>query len=159
MSVKRKPRITCPHCGSVYVIEKEGDADAKVEEPGEDTPDFQNLPLRSHDWFAMFFRLRASTDRRRNVAPIGQPQKLVSESAYSMLKAARNGEDNLRCPYIVRPTDEERDALTRIEVGSPAYDAWRKHLADEGYQGFGQDGSKWLWVPTEFPQSEREQAG
>lgn len=152
MSLKRKPRITCPHCHAVYVLEKEGEAEAKVEDEGaEAIPEFYALPIRAHDWFTMFFRLRASTDRRRNVAPIGQPPKLVSEVAYSMLKAARNGEDGMRCPYAVRPTDEERDALVKIEVGSPAFEAWRKQLADEGYQGFGQDGSKWVWIPSEYP--------
>lgn len=148
MSVKRKPRITCPHCHAVYVLEKEGEPDVKAEEPADATPDYYDLPLRGHDWFAMFFRLRANPGPLpRNVAPLGQPPKIVHEFAYRMLKAARNGEDGLRCPYAERPTDEDRDALAKIEVGSEAFEDWRKRLADEGYVGFGQDGSKWVWVP------------
>jgi hypothetical protein len=152
MSLKRKPRITCPHCGSVYVIEKEGDPEASIdtEQPAPEASPY-TLPPRSHDWFAMFFRLRGrASEAPLNIAPLGKPAKIIHRRARQMLSMAQLGVDS-QCEQVDRPTEEERAALVKIAVASDASDAWRRVLADEGYRGFAEDGSVYLWVPSRWP--------
>lgn len=152
MTLRRKPRISCPHCGAVYVLEKEGEAEARAETETETPePEFHPLPIRSHDWYAFFFRLRAKPEAAPvNVAPLGKPQALVNGDARRLLKNAKDG-NGTRCPYADRPTEAERAALVKIPTESDALRAWQRTLADEGYPAFGDDGSVYLWAPSEFP--------
>lgn len=148
----RKPRITCPHCGSVYVLEREGDPLERDEGGGEAalSSPFHVMPPRSHDWYAMFFRLRAKPEERpwRVRAPGGD--RVVHRTAFTMLQNARSNIGE-QCDSGERPSDAERAAMVSIAVGSPAFDAWRRTLEAEGYRGFGSDGAEWVRVPSEWP--------
>jgi hypothetical protein len=153
MTARRKPRMTCPGCGAVYVLERpgEGNDTAQPEQTGDDLPAHHDMPARSHDWYVAFFRQRADPSAAPfNVAPLGRPAVIVNANARRMLQDARTG-TGTRCERAKRPSESERAAMVKIPAGSPQLDAWRRTLADEGYPHFGDDGAQWLLVPSEWP--------
>lgn len=150
MTKLRKPRMTCPRCGSVYVLERQGEGEAPegAEAASPPASPFYVMHPRTWDWFAFFFRLRArSAERPFNAAAYGRPAQIVHKSALQMMKDAR-ANTPVQCDAGERPSEAERAALIKIPVDSPAFLAWRRVLLDEGYRGFGDDGSVYVWVPA-----------
>lgn len=141
--MKRRPRIACPHCGAVYVLErgKEGDPEQAVDEPEADAGPAVIRP-RTDAWWALFWR-----------------RLHAGENVLAMLGAAR-GDTGYPCMPAAMPTREEIDTLVDIETGSLQFLAWAAWLLEKGLrlQG-GQACGRFIRVPSDYPPGHDESEG
>lgn len=148
MTAFRKPRLTCPHCGSVFVIEKPGDG-SKVETSDaleEQVEQPKLIEIRSQDWFENFwaYYLFDNLDLCRRMIALAVTTKCWP---FDPAKASPNLQ-------AVRGTMND----SKIDISGEAWSAWRKHLDGQGLRFDLNMLPAWVWVPSEWP-NEMKRAG
>lgn len=143
MTAFRKPRLTCPHCGSVFVIEKPGDWKAYAEsETSEPTAGPRLIELRKEEWFQNFWAYYLAGN-------LAQCRKMITL-----------GKSTEFWPFdpADAPSLDAVQAMPKVKIDSDEWTAWRKRLAEDDLRMSDQMVPVYVWVPSEWPQQDLKTA-
>lgn len=114
--------------------------------------------LRQHGWERVSASPSAGTTGQPLTAfgiawwCIFHRRRRAGESVKFMLQQAASGK-SYAVPPGGLPTADDEAALSKIAVGSPAFDAWREALADEGLR-LPELSTPFAWMPGAWPEAE-----